>query len=100
MPPPITTTIIGPVARARACAVEDLRFLKAHTDRRVKMARPGPMTALKRMEDAHHGNQADLAMALADALREEMQDLQAEGCDVIQSSSPIRTNCSDGDSVV
>lgn len=80
--------VTGEVKRKHAYAIEDLRFLKAHTDRRVKMTMPGPMTAMYWLTNAHYDNEADLAMAMGRALREEMLDLQAEGCDVIQLDEP------------
>ncbi len=80
--------VIGEVKREHAYAIEDLRFLKAHTDRRIKMTMPGPMTAMYWLENEHYDNEADLGMALAAALNEEMRDLQAGGCDVIQLDEP------------
>lgn len=81
--------VIGNITRKHAHAVEDLRFLKAHTDHRVKMTLPGPMTAMLPLKDKHYGNKADLAFALAGVLREEILDLQAEGCDIIQLDEPL-----------
>lgn len=83
--PPI---VAGEVSRKHAYAIEDLRFLKAHTDRRVKMTMPGPMTAMYWLTNEHYENEADLGMAMARALNQEMLDLQAEGCDVIQLDEP------------
>src|SRR5438128_3990354 len=36
--------IVGPIRRRRSVAVDDLRFLKRHTDHLVKMTVPGPFT--------------------------------------------------------
>ena len=80
--------VIGKIRREHPHALEDLRFLKANTDRRVKMTLPGPMTAMMPLEDKHYEREPDLAMALADALREEILDLEADGCDVIQLDEP------------
>ena len=84
--PPV---VVGDIGRKHAFAVEDLRFLQAHTDRRVKMTLPGPMTLMRPLEDQHYGNEADLAMALAEALHAEISDLEAAGCDVIQLDEPF-----------
>ena len=83
--------VTGEVRRKHAHALEDLRFLKAHTDRRVKMTMPGPMTAMYWLTNEHYASEADLGMAMARALHEEMLDLQAEGCDVIQLDEPQAT---------
>ena len=80
--------VTGDVSRKHAHALEDLRFLKAHTDRRVKMTMPGPMTAMYWLTNEHYACEADLGMAMARVLHEEMLDLQAAGCDVIQLDEP------------
>ena len=80
--------VTGEMNRKHAYALEDLRFLKAHTDRRVKMTMPGPMTAMYWLTNEYYPSDADLGMAMARALHEEMLDLQAEGCDVIQLDEP------------
>ena len=36
--------VVGPIRRTRPVEVEDLRFLRAHTDRPVKITLPGPFT--------------------------------------------------------
>ena len=36
--------ITGPIRRKHAVEVEDVKFLRAHTDRRIKMTIPGPFT--------------------------------------------------------
>jgi len=87
--------VTGEVSRKHAYALEDLRFLKAHTDRRVKMTMPGPMTAMYWLTNEHYAAEADLGMAMARALHEEMLDLQAAGCDVIQLDEPQAIRRSD-----
>ena len=87
--------VTGDVSRKHAHALEDLLFLKAHTDRRVKMTMPGPMTAMYWLTNEHYAREADLGMAMARALHEEMLDLQAAGCDVIQLDEPQAIRCPD-----
>ena len=36
--------VVGPIKRLRPVEVDDLKFLKAHTDRKVKITVPGPFT--------------------------------------------------------
>ena len=36
--------IVGPISRKHAVGVDDLKFLRANTDRRVKFTVPGPFT--------------------------------------------------------
>ena len=76
--------VVGPIGRAQSFSTADLRFLKANTGRRVKMTLPGPMTIVKVIRDDFYRDDRALALAVAKVLREEMIDLETEGCDVIQ----------------
>ena len=79
-----TPRVVGPIGRAQPFSTEDLRFLKSNTVRRVKMTLPGPMTVVKVIRDDFYHDERTLALAVAAALRQEMIDLVAAGCDVIQ----------------
>jgi 5-methyltetrahydropteroyltriglutamate--homocysteine methyltransferase len=69
--------------------VEALRFVKANTDRPVKVTLPGPMTAADSVADVHRGRaDADPAMMFADLLNREARALAAAGADVIQLDEP------------
>ena len=43
-------------AAARPVEVEDLKFLRAHTDRKVKITLPGPFTMSQQAVDDHYGD--------------------------------------------
>ena len=83
--------IVGPVRRRAPTVVEDLRFAKAHTSRPVKMAVPGPLTVVDTTYDEIYGDEEALAMDAAVALNQEMLDLQAAGCDILQIDEPAMT---------
>ncbi len=78
----------GPVRRHRPVEVRDVRFLRAHTDRRIKVTLPGPFTMSQQAEDHHYGDQRAFALDLAASLNEEMRDLFAAGADVVQIDEP------------
>ena len=80
--------VVGPVSRRHAVQVRDLEFLRAHTSRPVKMTVPGPFTMSQQAQDDHYGDPAALALAYADAVREEIADLFAGGADVVQVDEP------------
>ncbi len=80
--------VVGRVRRARPVEVEDLRFLRARTDRLVKITLPGPFTMSQQAYDESYGNTASLAMDLAAAVNEEIHDLFAAGADVVQIDEP------------
>jgi 5-methyltetrahydropteroyltriglutamate--homocysteine methyltransferase len=66
----------------------EARFLRAHTQRRIKFTLPGPMTIVDTVADRHYGDRIALAMAFAELLNQEALALQADGVDVIQFDEP------------
>jgi 5-methyltetrahydropteroyltriglutamate--homocysteine methyltransferase len=80
--------VVGPIRRRGPVEVGDLQFLRAHTDRRVKMTVPGPFTMSQQAQDDHYGDPAALAMAYADAVNAEVRDLFAAGADIVQLDEP------------
>jgi 5-methyltetrahydropteroyltriglutamate--homocysteine methyltransferase len=80
--------VVGPVARRHPVQVRDLEFLRAHTSRRTKITVPGPFTMSQQAQDDHYGSAAELGMAYADAVREEIADLFAAGADIVQVDEP------------
>lgn len=81
-------TVTGPVSRKAPVHAEEVRFTRAHTQRRLKFTLPGPMTICDTIADAHYGRRADMAMAFAGILNEEARELAALGVDVIQFDEP------------
>jgi 5-methyltetrahydropteroyltriglutamate--homocysteine methyltransferase len=80
--------VVGPVSRRHPIYVEDARFLRAQTDRRVKYTLPGPMTMVDTLFDGHYRSREKLAWAFAEILNEEARAIAAEGVDVIQFDEP------------
>ena len=80
---------IGPVRRTEPLLVDDLEFLLAETDRPVKITMPGPMTVVDSTADEHYGDEAAMAMDVADALNAEARALDAMGAAVIQFDEPV-----------
>lgn len=78
----------GPVRRGHPVEVRDARFLREHTDRRIKITLPGPFTMSQQAEDLHYGDQRAFALDLAAAVNEELRDLFAAGADVVQIDEP------------
>src|SRR6478752_8672942 len=60
--------IVGPVTRRRPVEVGDLEFLKARTDRPVKMTVPGPFTMTQQAQNDHYPDLESAAMAYAAAV--------------------------------
>jgi 5-methyltetrahydropteroyltriglutamate--homocysteine methyltransferase len=80
--------IVGPIKRTRPVEVDDLRFLRQHTSRKVKMTVPGPFTMAQQAQNDHYPSLADAAMDYAAAVNEEIRDLFAAGADVVQIDEP------------
>ncbi len=88
--------IVAPLARAAAVEVDDLRFLKRNTDRRVKITLPGPFTLSKQAFDSYYNDPEAVAMAYAAVVNQEVRDLAAAGADVIQLDEPWLRDDPDG----
>ena len=80
---------VGPVRRSKPMLSDDLKFMLAETDRPVKITLPGPMTVVDSTADEHYGDEATMAMAVAEALNEEARELDALGAAVIQFDEPV-----------
>jgi 5-methyltetrahydropteroyltriglutamate--homocysteine methyltransferase len=78
----------GPVRRLAPVQVRDVAFLRAHTDRKIKITLPGPFTMSEQSETSYHRDRETLAMELAAALNEEVKDLFAVGADIVQLDEP------------
>jgi len=81
--------VVGTIRRKHAVQVEDLQFLKAHTDRQVKVTVPGPFTMAQQAQiDFYGGSREAAAMDYAKAVNAEIRDLFAAGADVVQIDEP------------
>jgi len=80
--------VVGPVARRGPVYVDDARFLRNATSRKVKYTLPGPMTMVDTLYDAHYRSREKLAWAFAEILNEEARAIAAAGVDVIQFDEP------------
>src|SRR3954449_2679862 len=80
--------VTGDIRRPKPVQVDDVRFLRAHTDRAVKITVPGPFTMAQQAQDDHYGDDRALALAYAEVVREEIADLFAAGADVVQLDEP------------
>jgi 5-methyltetrahydropteroyltriglutamate--homocysteine methyltransferase len=80
--------ITGPIRRKHAVEVEDLKFLKKHTSRKVKITVPGPFTMSQQAQNDYYKTPAEAAMAYAQAVKEEIADLFAAGADYVQLDEP------------
>jgi 5-methyltetrahydropteroyltriglutamate--homocysteine methyltransferase len=80
--------VVGPVSRRHPIYVDDARFLRGETSRKVKYTLPGPMTMVDTLYDGHYRSREKLAWAFAEILNEEALAIQDTGVDVIQFDEP------------
>jgi 5-methyltetrahydropteroyltriglutamate--homocysteine methyltransferase len=80
--------IVGKIRRAAPIELEDLLFLKANTDRKVKITVPGPFTMLQQAQNDFYSSEEEAAMDYAAALNEEIKELFANGADIVQVDEP------------
>jgi 5-methyltetrahydropteroyltriglutamate--homocysteine methyltransferase len=86
----------GKVERRRPLVADDLRFLRRHTDRPVKVTLPGPYLLTRAMfvpelTGAFYPMKEALAEDIVALLRAEIEDLAAEGADFVQFDEPVLT---------
>ncbi|HYL47793.1 MAG TPA: 5-methyltetrahydropteroyltriglutamate--homocysteine methyltransferase [Stellaceae bacterium] len=80
--------VAGPIERLRPVEVRDVQFLRANTDRKIKITLPGPFTMTQQAQNDFYKDEEELVMAYAAAVNEEAKDLKAAGADVIQLDEP------------
>jgi 5-methyltetrahydropteroyltriglutamate--homocysteine methyltransferase len=80
--------IVGPIRRRHPVEVEDVRFLRAHTDRAIKMTVPGPFTMTQQAQNDYYPDEPSAALAYAAAVNEEIRDLFDAGADMVQIDEP------------
>ena len=80
--------IVGKIRRKHAVEVEDLKFLRMHTKRPVKMTVPGPFTMSQQAQNDYYKSEEEAAMDYAVAVNEEIQDLFSAGADIVQIDEP------------
>ncbi len=80
--------IVGKISRKHPVEVEDVKFLRAHTDRRIKMTVPGPFTMTQQAQNDFYDDEAALALDYAAAVNAEVKDLFAAGADIVQLDEP------------
>jgi len=80
--------IVGEIRRKHAVEVDDLKFLRRHTTRKVKMTVPGPFTMSQQAQNDYYPTLAEAAFAYAEAVNAEIKDLFAAGADIVQIDEP------------
>ena len=80
--------ITGPISRRHPVNVDALRFLRAHTDRTIKITVPGPFTMAEQAQNDYYPTKEAAAFGYAAAVNAEVADLFAAGADIVQLDEP------------
>jgi len=80
--------VTGPIRREAPVEVPYADFLRANTDRPIKLTLPGPFTMTQQAQNDYYADEGSLAMAYAEAVNEELKALFAAGIDIVQLDEP------------
>lgn len=80
--------ITGKIRRKYPVSVEEVKYLRSLTDRKIKFTVPGPFTMSQQAQNDFYSSPAEAALDYAHAVREEIADLFAAGADIIQLDEP------------
>jgi 5-methyltetrahydropteroyltriglutamate--homocysteine methyltransferase len=80
--------VTGKVRRKHPVEVTDVKFLRANTDRMIKMTVPGPFTMSQQAQNDFYADEEEMALDYAAAVNAEIKDLFAAGADVVQIDEP------------
>lgn len=80
--------IVGKIRRNQPVQVRDLQFLRANTDRTIKITVPGPFTMSQQAQNDFYENEQEMVLDYAAAVNAEIKDLFAAGADIVQIDEP------------
>jgi 5-methyltetrahydropteroyltriglutamate--homocysteine methyltransferase len=80
--------VTGKIRRRHPVEVEDVKFLRANTDRMIKMTVPGPFTMSQQAQNDFYKDEEEMALDYAAAVNAEIKDLFAAGADIVQIDEP------------
>ncbi len=80
--------VTGEIIRRVAVESVHVEFLKAHTDKPIKITLPGPFTMSQQAQNDFYSDDSELAMAYAKAVNDELKDLFRAGVDIVQLDEP------------
>src|SRR5215475_14097618 len=80
--------VVGKIRRKHPVEVRDVKFLRANTDRPIKMTVPGAFTMSQQAQNDFYQNEEEMALDYAAAVNTEIKDLFAAGADIVQIDEP------------
>ncbi|HZQ12238.1 MAG TPA: uroporphyrinogen decarboxylase family protein [Pseudolabrys sp.] len=80
--------ITGKVRRRQPVEVRDVEFLRANTDRTIKITVPGPFTMSQQAQNDYYKDEQEMVLDYAAAVNAEIKDLFRAGADIVQIDEP------------
>ncbi len=80
--------VAGEIRRPHPIQKRDVEFLRANTERTIKVTLPGPFTMSQQAFNDFYPDTRAVAMAYAEVVRQEVADLFAAGADLVQLDEP------------
>src|SRR5262249_47816977 len=80
--------IIGKIRRKQPVQVRDVQFLRANTDRTIKITVPGPFTMSQQAQNDFYKDEQEMVLDYAAAVNAEIKDVFAAGADIVQIDEP------------
>ena len=80
--------VVGKVRRKYPVEVRDVQFLRANTDRMIKITVPGPFTMSQQAQNDFYKDEQEMVLDYAAAVNAEIKDLFAAGADIVQIDEP------------
>lgn len=89
-------TVVGKLSLREPLAMNDVRFLREHTRKPIKVTLPGPYllcrsTWVKNLSETAYPTRESLANDIVRILRDELKDLAAAGVEMVQFDEPVLT---------
>ena len=80
--------VTGKVRRKHPVEVRDVEFLRANTDRTIKITVPGPFTMSQQAQNDFYKDEQEMVLDYAAAVNAEIKDLFKAGADIVQIDEP------------
>jgi 5-methyltetrahydropteroyltriglutamate--homocysteine methyltransferase len=80
--------VVGKIRRKYPVQVREVQFLRANTDRAIKITVPGPFTMSQQSLNDFYKSEEEMIQDYAAAVNDEIKDLFAAGADIVQIDEP------------
>ncbi len=80
--------VTGKIRRKHPVEVRDVKFLRANTDRTIKITVPGPFTMSQQAQNDFYKDEQQMVLDYAAAVNAEIKDLFDAGADIVQIDEP------------